>query len=292
MTRLLQVEYFKLRKRMMTWILAAILVGLVVLLYSVLWSVSGRVTTFGDRNRFTGADLRRALFLQASVPFSLQIVAIFGSILAMILASGAAGSEYAWGTVRLTATAASGRLRLIAAKLIVVFAMIIAGAVLAVAVGLALSSLITVSNGGADFSFVTRGWVGHQFAATGRTLFVMMPYVTLAYAAAIIGRSTLAGVGAGIGSAFIEPIASNLMRLGTGFWHSVPNFLLNANVQVIMAQNSLPEVANFGPSKRELASRGANSVAEAAIILALYTVGFITLAFAVYRRRDITAGTG
>ena len=69
MTRLLQVEYFKLRKRMMTWILAAILVGLVLLLYSVLWSVSGRVETFGDRNRFTGADLRRALFLQASVPF-------------------------------------------------------------------------------------------------------------------------------------------------------------------------------------------------------------------------------
>ena len=292
MKRLMQVEYFKLRKRMMTWILAAILVGLVVLLYSVLWSVSGRVETFGDRNRFTGADLRRALFLQASVPFSLQIVAIFGSILAMILASGAAGSEYAWGTVRLTATAASGRLRLIAAKLIVVFAMIVAGAVLAVAVGLALSSLITVSNGGADFSFVTRAWVGHQFAAMGRTLFVMMPYVTLAYAAAVVGRSTLAGVGAGIGSAFIEPVVSNLMRLGTGFWHGVPNFLLNANVQVIMAQNSLPEVANFGPSKRELASRGANSVTEAAIILALYTVGFIALAFVVYRRRDITAGTG
>src|SRR5256885_13787558 len=161
MTRLLQVEYFKLRKRMMTWILAAILVGLVVLLYSVLWSVSGRVGTFGDRNRFTGADLRRALFLQASVPFSLQIVAIFGSILAMILASGSAGSEYAWGTVRLTATAASGRLRLIAAKLIVVFAMVVAGAVLAVAVGVGVRPPVPGGHGGGGFRvFVAAGGGG------------------------------------------------------------------------------------------------------------------------------------
>ena len=292
MTRLMQVEFFKLRKRMMTWLVALILVALVVLLYMVLWSVSARVETFGERNRFTAEDLRRALYLQASVPFSLQIVALFGSILAMILAAGAAGSEYAWGTVRLTATASSGRLRLISAKLIVVAGLVVAGALLAVAVGLAISTIITVSNGGADFSFVTPGWVKDQWASFGRTLFVMMPYVTLSFCAAVVGRSTLAGVGAGLGFAFIEPIVSNLMRLGTGVWHDVPNYLINANLQVILAQNRLPEVANFGPSQRELASRGSLSVEGAALVLLAYTAAFILLAFAVYRRRDITAGTG
>ena len=54
MERLLDAEWFKLRKRMMTWVLALILVGLVVLLYSILWSTSSRVARFGEENRFTG----------------------------------------------------------------------------------------------------------------------------------------------------------------------------------------------------------------------------------------------
>ena len=110
MMTLIAVEFFKLRKRTMTWTLALLLVGLIVLIYSVLWSISGRVTTFGNEGQFTGEQLRRALFLQTSVPFSLTIVSSFGIILAAILAAGAAGSEYAWGTVRLMATGSSGRL--------------------------------------------------------------------------------------------------------------------------------------------------------------------------------------
>lgn len=290
MKRLLAVELFKLRKRMMTWILALLLVGLVILMYSVLWSVSGRVTAFGENRQFTGEELRRALFLQTSVPFSLQVVASFGTILAMVLAAGAAGSEYSWGTVRLMATAASGRVRLIAAKLLVVCGLIAAGSLLAVAVGLAYSAIITVSNGGANFDFVTAGFVKDQAASYGRTLFVMAPYVALAFAVAVIGRSTLAGVGSGIGFAFVEPIVSGLMRLGGNPWRNIPNYLLNANAQVIMLQNKLPEVVRFGPSRRDLANDHVNTVPEAAIILAIYAVVLVAVAFYVYRRRDITAG--
>jgi len=42
MIPLLSVEFFKLRKRTMTWLIALILVGLVILVYSVLSNVSGR----------------------------------------------------------------------------------------------------------------------------------------------------------------------------------------------------------------------------------------------------------
>ena len=106
MRPILAFEYFKLRKWMTTWILALILVGLIVLLYSVLWSISGQERTFGSHNQFTSEDLRRALFLQSAVPFSLSIVGSFGIILSVVLAAGAVGSEYSWGTVRLVATAA------------------------------------------------------------------------------------------------------------------------------------------------------------------------------------------
>ena len=127
MTRLVGVEFFKLRKRMMTWVVAAVLVGLVVLLYAVLWNVSGEATKrLGYAGRFTGADLRRVLFVQFSVPFSLQLVGWFGAVLAVIFAAGAAGGEYSWGTVRLMATCSNGRIRLITARLFVVCAMVTA----------------------------------------------------------------------------------------------------------------------------------------------------------------------
>jgi len=288
-TRLMAVELFKLRKRMMTWILAVLMVGLVILLYSVFWSVSGHVTTFGESAEFTGEDLRRALFLQASVPFSLQVVVSFGTIFAMILAAGAVGSEYSWGTVRLMATAASGRVRLIAAKLLVVCGLVAAGALLAVAVGLVYSSIITVTNGGSDFSFVTPGFIRDQVESFGRSLFVMAPYVTLAFAMAAIGRSTLAGVGAGIGIAFVEPLIGGLMRLAGNPWKEIPNYLINANSNVILLHNKLPDVVRFGPTTQDLAQRHVNSMPEAMFILAIYSGAFVALAFLVYRRRDITA---
>ena len=289
MTRLLAVEFFKLRKRMMTWLLAILMVGLVILLYSILWSVSGHVTTLGENAQFTGEDLRRALFLQTSVPFSLQVVASFGTIFAMILAAGAVGSEYSWGTVRLMATAASGRVRLMAAKLLVVGGLVAASALLAVAVGLIYSSIITVTNGGSDFSFVTPGFVRDQAESYGRTLFVMAPYVTLAFAIAAIGRSTLAGVGAGIGIAFVEPLIGELMRLAGNPWKEVPNYLINANSDVVLLQNKVPEVIRFGPSDQAIADYHFNGTTEAMVILAAYSVVFVALAFFVYRRRDITA---
>jgi ABC-2 type transport system permease protein len=292
-TRLINAEFFKLRKRMMTWVLAALLVGLVLLLYTVLWSISGRVTRFGEHNEFTGEDLRRALFLQGSVPFALQIAGTFGAILAIILAAGAVGSEYAWGTVRLMATASSGRGRLIAAKLVVVAALTVAGVLAAIAVAVAYSAIVTQVDGGGDYGFLTATWFREQFAAFGRTLFVMSPYVALGFGAAVIGRSTLAGAGTGIGVAFIEPIVSSIMRQGGSPWKDIPNYLLNANADVILAQNALPPaLPRFRAGQEELARQHVHSPEGAALVLAAYAVAFIALAVFVYIRRDITASSG
>jgi ABC-2 type transport system permease protein len=289
MSRLVAVEFFKLRKRMMTWVLAGLLVGLVVLMYTILWSVSGQIGQFGPDDRFTGDDLRRALFLEASVPFSLQVVGTLGAVLAVILAAGAVGSEYAWGTVRIMATASSGRLRLIAAKLIVVWALIVAGAILGILVGVAYSSVITYVNGGTDFGFIDASWFWDQVQTFGRTLFVMSPYVMLAFAAATVGRSTLAGAGVGIGFAFVEQIITGLMRLGGEPWRSMPNYLIDANVDSVRLLNPVPQAARFGPPEEQIAAQGLHSPEVAALILAAYTLAFVVVAFAVYRWRDITA---
>jgi ABC-type transport system involved in multi-copper enzyme maturation permease subunit len=295
MQRLMAMEFFKLRKRMMTWIVTAIIIGLVILLYSILWSISGRAGSYFDddlRRRISYEELRRGLFLEAGVPFALQIIATFGSLLAIIFAAGAAGSEYSWGTVRLIATASNGRTRLLLARLIVVCLLIAAGVLLAVAVALAYSFIITTWSGGADWGFVTWTFLKDQWLAYGRTLFVMAPYVSLAFAAAVIGRSTLAGVGAGIAFAFLEPLISGLMRAGGGRWEHVPNYLISVNRQVVLLQNKIPlGLPSFGPTERDLSQRGAFGAGEASIILAIYTVAFLVVAFIVYRRRDINAAS-
>jgi hypothetical protein len=106
---------------------------------------------------------------------------------------------------------------------------------------------------------------------------------------AAIGRSTLAGVGAGIGIAFVEPLIGGLMRLAGNPWKEIPNYLINANSSVILLHNKLPDVVRFGPTTQDLAQRHVNSMPEAMFILAIYSGVFVALAFLVYRRRDITA---
>ncbi len=93
MGHLIAAEFFKLRKRMMTWVLGLLLVALVVLLYSIVWSISSRTGSFLEEGqRIPYEQLRRGLFLETGVPFALQIVAQFGTLLAIILAAGSVGS--------------------------------------------------------------------------------------------------------------------------------------------------------------------------------------------------------
>ena len=294
MGQLVVAELFKLRKRMMTWVLAAILVGLVVLIYSALWSASVRVESFGERDPLTGfrhsfRELRQALFLPGAIPYGLQVVGGFGAILAMILAAGSIGSEYAWGTVRLMATASSGRMRLMTAKLIVIFGLVAVGALLAVVAAVIYSYIIATYYGEASASFVTGTFVRDQFASYGRTMLVLSPYISFAFAFAVIGRSTLAGVGSGLGLAFVEPFVDGLLRLGGSPWKDIPNYFLSTNRQVVMLQNAVPSVLpHLGGG--DSADAGALSPFYAGLLLAMYAVVFIAIALVVFRRRDIGSG--
>jgi ABC-2 type transport system permease protein len=291
MNRLIDVEFFKLRKRMMTWVCAAVLVGMIVLLYVVMWDASGEATRRLGNSRFLGQDLRRVLFLQYSVPFSLQIVGFFGAVLAVVFAAGAAGGEYGWGTVRLMATSAPGRMKLMAAKMIVVTALTFAGAAIAVIVGLTISGLITWSSGGADWSFVTNEFVWKQFEAYLRTVFVLLPFVFMAFCVSILGRSTLAGVGAGLGVATVGRFIAELMREGGEPWRSLPDYFIHRNADIIMAQNVVPRpLPQFGPSLRNLERNEAFSPETAALILGVYVIVFIATSLIVFSRRDIASG--
>ena len=286
MTELIVAEFYKLRKRMMTWTVAAILCALVILLYMILWTTSVRVATFGENNQFTGFDLRHALYPHWATAYALQVVGSFGAILAMILAAGSIGSEYAWGTVRLVATAASGRVRILASKLIVVYGLTAAGVLCAIVTAVVCGFIIALYYGDASFGLPSGALFRADAASYGRTMFVLTPYIALAFGVAVIGRSTLAGVGTGLGVAFIEPLIDGLMRSAGSPWASVPKYLLNTNRQIILFQNNLPGVLpRLGGGRGEIGS--AHTPLVAGLILAGYAVAFIGVAFVLFRERDI-----
>jgi ABC-type transport system involved in multi-copper enzyme maturation permease subunit len=291
MTRLIDAEFFKMRKRLMTWVCAAVLVGLILLLYWVLWDASGEATRRLGNSRFLQQDLRRVLYLQYSVPFSLQVVGFFGAVLAVVFAAGSAGGEYGWGTVRLIATSAPGRVKLMVAKMFVVFVMTCAGAALAVIVGLAMSGFITWSSGGSNWDFVTGDFIWRQFEAYIRTVYVLLPYVFMAFCISVIGRSTLAGVGAGLGVATVGRLIAELMQQGGEPWRSLPDYFIHRNADILMAQNVVPRpLPQFGPSLNNLARNEAFSPETATLILGVYIFVFIALTLIVFSKRDISAG--
>jgi len=291
MTRLIDAEFFKMRKRLMTWVCALVLVGLILLLYWVLWDASGEATKRLGNSRFLQQDLRRVLYLQYSVPFSLQVVGFFGAVLAVVFAAGSAGGEYGWGTVRLIATSAPGRVKLMTAKMFVVTVMTCLGAALAVAVGLAMSGFITWSSGGANWDFVTNDFLWRQFEAYVRTVYVLLPYVFMAFCISVIGRSTLAGVGAGLGVATVGRLIAELMQQGGEPWRSMPDYFIHRNADILMAQNVVPRpLPQFGPSLNNLARNEAFSPETAALILGVYIFVFIAATLIVFSRRDIASG--
>lgn len=286
MNRLIAAELLKLRKRGMTWILFYVLVGILVLLYLLLFAIS-RITLPNATAQETGT-VQQLLGLPLSLPFGLSILASLGTLLAVILMASSAGNEYNWRTIRLALISSESRLRFLAAKLISVAIVILIGTFAGLIVGFLLS-LITTAIGGNpfDFSFATGGFIWQQFVQFWRTFYIILVYTLLGFLFSIVGRSAMPGIAVGIGILFLEPIITGFMRLAGGWVSNVPDYLLSANVNAINALNQLP--GRFGGGQGfGGASTQLPSAAHAFVVLAVYMLAFVAIGFYLFRKRDVT----
>ena len=113
---LLSVELTKVLRRPMTWVLAAILVGFLALIYGSLTAALLAPAVEG----FDPSDLRAQVLLPNGFGFGLSIPAGVGTVRVVILAASVYGSEFSWGTVRTMLLARAGRTRLVVGKLVLV----------------------------------------------------------------------------------------------------------------------------------------------------------------------------
>lgn len=283
MTRLIAAELFKLRKRNMTWILLAVLVGIIVLIHFLLLAISKVNLPSG---RETG--IQNLLGLPMALPFTISLLSSFGSVLAVILMASSMGSEYNWRTIRTAVISSESRLKFLGAKLISAVILILIGMVIGVAAGFFIS-IVTTAIGGYkfDFSFATGTYLWDQFLQFWRTFYILIPYMLLGFLFSIVGRSAMPGISLGIGIIFLEGIVTAFMTLAGGWIANIPDYLIAANVRTINSLATLPQGFGsgmvFGGGSGQLPS-----VLHATITLAIYSVAFLVISFYLFRKRDVT----
>ena len=271
----------------MTWILLALLVGIIVLINFLLLAISKVNLPTGSQAPSVG-EIQNLLGLPVALPFAMSILSSFGSVLAVILMASSMGSEYNWRTIRTAVISSESRFKLLGAKLISAVILILIGMVVGLAAGFLVSIVTTVIGGYKfDFSFATGSYLWDQFLQFWRTLYTLIPSMLLGFMFSIIGRSAMPGIAMGIGVIFLEGIVTTFMTLAGGWIASIPDYLLAANVRAITSLTNLPRGFQAGMGVGG-GSGQLPSVPHATITLALYSVVFLIVAFYLFRKRDVT----
>ncbi len=220
----------------------------------------------------------------------MQYGLIVGIILIVILVGTIAGGEYATGTIRLLFIRGPTRTQFLIAKLaasfIVIFITLLGMTVLGVLTGQLFNPVSGIAQTGA---FASGAWIAHALLYLCIAMLNWFMFATIAIFFATLGRSTVAGVVAGLSWLFVEPILGGVLTLvGTlskgalsDILKAIPNYFIGTNFSALLSDQA--QYLSFNSS-----STPAVSVMHAVIVLLVYFAFFIGLAWWINKRRDVT----
>jgi ABC-type transport system involved in multi-copper enzyme maturation permease subunit len=211
-----------------------------------------------------------------------------GIVLIIILVGSIAGGEISIGTVRLMFTRGPWRGQFLLAKygaalictVIAVLGMALAGVI--------VGQLLNLSSGmHQSFDFLNGAWFGHALLYLLATMLNWYMYAVVAIFLGILGRSTVAGVVGALTWFFAEPIISNILDIAGNFSLGVvsvflrmlPNYLMGNNARALQLNQAQYLFGNPGSSLSDL---------QALITLATYLAIFIGLTWWLNESRDVT----
>ena len=292
MARLIKAEIYKLRKRSMTYILLAILIGFIALLLSIMQvgeastSTTTTIVNGVATTQVVKAVAANIFFMKDAISVGITLsCGLVGLVLAVILISNATGSEYGWNTMRPYLLCSESRLKMATAKLIASAIFIVAGIITGVVFAILLGALFTALRGYSwSLGSGLMSFTGHQLLNIVRGLYTILPYILLAFLFTVLGRSVAAGIGFGIGTYVAESIVTGVLSMTHGWLAKIPNYLLSINVSKInsLAQSSGGVTINIGSSST------APSALHAFIVLAVYCVAFTAISYTIFQKRDVT----
>jgi ABC-2 type transport system permease protein len=200
--RLVRAELLKLRRRWASYIVLAILLGLMALVYLLVGLLGGARDggAAGFVTRFPGA-----------YGVINQFVFGLGSLLAVAYAAAIAGADWNWGVVRVIFARGESRSRYVLAKAAGIGIALVIGTLVAYAAGIALTWMAAALLGTS---------IGDPFSASGLRglaeslgygILVLFERAAIGFAVAMLLRSQLAGVVVGIVLSIGEGILSAVL---------------------------------------------------------------------------------
>ena len=240
--------------------------------------------------------------LPGSIPKALRWGHLFGIPILAFFMVLTLGSEYGWGTLRTVLMKATGRWQYLSVKLGIV-AVATLGAWLLVLVAIIISSLITSALAGVgDSEFLDLGFFADTVKDVGRAWFAGLPYIALAAALTIVFTTATTGgmfsaMAIAMGYYLIDLfVVGRLLTLFEGVaafnWFSTAaDYDLGWNTAAWMLAERGEPVPGF-------AIGGAIGIASypgevhAFLVQLAYMLVLVSLAFWLFRRRDITGPSG
>ncbi len=296
--RLVGMELYKLRRRVMSKVLSIIALLSVVLVFLLIALV---VALFlgSAQSQLAVRSASEPLRLPLSLYVVAQVILPLGQVLIIILAGAIVGGEYAVGTIRLMFTRGPGRIQFLLAKVIALVSCIVLSVVGMTVLGILLGSLLNLITGVApNFVFITGAWLGHALLYMLITMLALFMYAMMAFWFATLGRVTAAGMaGALVWNFLAEPVLKfvfGVLASVTGgamahLWGAVPDYFISNNISTLL-QNQGTSLFGLVLPGQVLTSGSAYPLSDlhALLVLVGYLILFIGLSWWITVRRDVT----
>lgn len=288
MLRLLRSEIYRLRRRWMPWVLLACILLIGVGFYLLIY-LSAQAQTEAARSgaippdpagERAMAELLRQIRPDRIQSFGVEVVSGLGSVMLIVFAASHVGTEFGWGTLRTLLAHGAGRATFLGAKLLSIALFAVLFMFLGVA-GAIVGSYVVTTMAGADTSGIDLGAISGT-AAKG--YYTFLPYIALTALITLWVRSAGAGIAAGLVLYFAEGLIADILVSINRDYANILNYGLSRNASALMREaattSDLPD-----PGALTLPGPG-----QAALVLAIYTVLFVAIAFWRLRTRDVTLG--
>lgn len=287
--RLIGMELYKIRRRLMSKVLgtlAALLAVLVPLVVGIELAVNANVLS-------EQPVLRAAFSAPLRLPDSLELAATQNElnpaiILMIILVGSITGGELGIGTVRLIFTRGPWRGQFLLAKYGAALVCTVIGVLGMALVGVLAGQLINMMGGTPqDLSFFNAAWIGHALLYLLATMLNWFMYAVVAIFFSVLGRSTVAGIVGALTWFFVEPIVSSALTIAGGFSMGLLDAFLRALPDYLMGNNARALQLSQAHYLFGIADQSTPDL-QRLIILAVYLVAFIGLTWWLNESRDVT----
>jgi hypothetical protein len=269
---LLLASLLKLRRRTASWVVLALLLGILALFFLGLAVSADQVQS--PQGRF---QVRLLLGFPNAYVVIVGIILSFGGLLALTYGAAVGGAEWAWGTVRAAIGRGESRLRYTVVTMLAVGVMLAAGILVAFLVGTLVALFAADIAGLGTERAGDPQMLGSLPELLARTWLGLGEQAAIGFAIATLFRSQLAGIGAGLGLYFGElllvlvPVVADVLPY-------LPFSVAQAVVSSAEGFGSGPGGA--GPTLLDSGT--------AAVLAAAYLAGAVALASAAAWRAQIT----